>query len=136
MKVVLGAEAVPVGKYSRDALRNLSRADGFDAGFARHVLANVVSEEENVKSVVGKVQLGEADAGVCYRSDVTPAVSRHVRVLAIPDSVNVLATYPIAVLRGTPRAALAREFVALVVSPRGQRVLERHGLIPVAASAP
>lgn len=136
VKVVLGAEAVPVGKYSRDVLRNLSRATGFDAGFARRVLANVVSEEENVKSVVGKVQLGEADAGLCYRSDVTRGVSRYVRVLAFPDSVNVLASYPIAVLRDTPRAALAREFVALVVSARGQSVLERRGLIPAPVSAP
>ena len=136
VKVVLGAEAVPVGKYSRDALQNLSRTEGFGPDFARRVLANVVSEEENVRSVVGKVQLGEADAGICYRSDVTRGVSRFIQVLSIPDSTNVLATYPIAVLRGTPRGPLAREFVSLVVSPRGQRVLERHGLIPAAAAAP
>src|SRR6266540_2943795 len=75
VKLVLGAEAVPVGKYSREVLQNLSRSEAFDAAFARRVLANVVSEEENVKSVVGKVQLGEADAGLCYRSDVTRAVA-------------------------------------------------------------
>ena len=136
VKLVLGAEAVPVGKYSREVLQNLSRAEGFGAGFARRVLANVVSEEENVKSVVGKVQLGEADAGLCYRSDVTRAVSRFVRVLAIPDSANVLATYPIAVLRGAPRGGLAQDFMALVLSASGQRVLERHGLTPAAASTP
>src|SRR5207247_7756162 len=61
VKLVLGAPAVPVGQYSREALRNLSRIDGFGADYARRVLANLVSEEENVKSVVGKVQLGEAD---------------------------------------------------------------------------
>jgi len=134
VKLLLGAEAVPVGKYSREVLQNLSRAQGFGAAFARRVLANVVSEEENVRSVVGKVQLGEADAGLCYRSDVTPAVARFVRVLPIPDSANVLAAYPIAVLRGAPRGGWAQEFLALVLSPPGQRVLERHGLVP--ASAP
>ena len=55
------------------------RAPGFPPEYDRRVLANVVSQEENVKRVVGKVQLGEADAGVVYRSDVTPAVSRYVR---------------------------------------------------------
>jgi molybdate transport system substrate-binding protein len=134
VKLVLGAEAVPVGRYSRETLERLSRTAEFDPGFARRALANVVSEEENVKAVVGKVQLGEADAGICYRSDVTPQAARAVRVLVIADSVNVLATYPIAVLRGAPRGALAREFVALVTSPAGQHVLERHGLIPAAAA--
>ena len=97
------------------------------------MLANVVSQEENVKSVVSKVQLGEADAGVVYRSDVTPAVARYVSEIEIPDASNVIASYPIAVLRGAADQALAREFVALVRSQTGQRVLEQHGLLPAAA---
>jgi len=79
-KVVVAAEAVPAGKYSREALEKLSTAPGFPPEYARRVLANVVSQEENVKAVVAKVQLGEADAGLVYRSDVTPSVSRYVRV--------------------------------------------------------
>jgi molybdate transport system substrate-binding protein len=136
VKLVICAEAVPAGRYGREVLANLARAEGFDAGFARRALANVVSEEENVRSVVGKVQIGEADAGLCYRSDVTRSVSRYVRVLPIPDSLNVLATYPVAVLVGSPREELAREFVALVLSARGQAALEKHGLIPGATAAP
>jgi molybdate transport system substrate-binding protein len=132
VKIVLGAEAVPVGTYSREVLENLSRTVGFEASFSRRVLANVVSEEENVKSVVGKVQLGEADAGLCYRSDVTPPVARFVRVFTIPDSANVLATYPIAVLGASAHAEAAKAFVALVTSPHGQELLRRRGLIPVA----
>jgi molybdate transport system substrate-binding protein len=136
VKLVICAEAVPAGRYGREVLANRARAEGFDAGFARRALANVVSEEENVRSVVGKVQIGEADAGLCYRSDVTRSVSRYVRVLPIPDSLNVLATYPVAVLVGSPREELAREFVALVLSARGQAALEKHGLIPGATAAP
>jgi len=136
VKVVMGAEAVPVGAYGRAVLRNLSRARGFDPDFARRVLANVVSEEESVKSVVGKVQLGEADAGLAYRSDVSPALARVVRVLEIPDSANVIASYPIAVLRDARAPGRAREFVALVLSAAGQRALERHGLMPAASLAP
>jgi len=134
VKVVLGAEAVPVGAYSRQVLRNLSSTPGFDPDFGRRVLANVVSEEENVKGVVGKVQLGEADAGMVYRSDVTPALVRFVHVLEVPDSANVLATYPIALLRGSRSPDAAREFLARVLSPGGQRMLRRRGLLPAAAA--
>ena len=132
VKVVIGAQAVPVGTYSREALEKLGRTQGFPRDFARRVLANVVSEEENVKSVVGKVQLGEADAGLVYRSDVTRALARFVRVFEIPDSANVIASYPIAVIKDAPEAEPARAFVALVLSPEGQGILRRHGLIPAA----
>ena len=130
LKLVIAAEAVPVGAYSREVLRRLSRLEGFDSDFARRVLANLVSEEENVKAVVGKVQLGEADAGMVYRSDVTPTLRRFVRELAIPDSANLLASYPIAVLKDAPQPEAARAFVDAVLSPEGQALLARHGLIP------
>jgi molybdate transport system substrate-binding protein len=136
VKLVLGAEAVPVGAYSREVIRRLAKSEGFVPAYATRVLANVVSEEENVKSVVGKVQLGEADAGLCYQSDVTPPVARFVRVLEIPDAANVLATYPIAVVANAPAGERARAFVSYVRSPEGQRALERHRLIPVAAETP
>ena len=90
IKLVLGAEAVPVGKYSREVIQNLERAPGFPEGYSAKVLGNVVSQEENVKSVVAKVQLGEADAGFVYRSDVTPQVARYLTVLEIPKDANVL----------------------------------------------
>jgi molybdate transport system substrate-binding protein len=104
---------------------------GFGADFARRVLGNVVSEEESVRGVVSKVQLGEADAGIAYVSDVTPAVSRQVRILGIPDAANVVATYPVAVLKEARYPALARELVAFLLSPEGQRLLERFGLMGI-----
>src|SRR3954471_9650544 len=73
-KIVMAAEAVPAGKYSREAVRKLAGAPGFPPEYELSVLANVVSQEENVKAVVAKVQLGEADAGLVYQSDVTPVV--------------------------------------------------------------
>ena len=73
--------------------------------YARRVLANVVSEEENVKSVVGKVQLGEADAGIVYRSDVTPRVARYVRVFDDPRlRERASRRYPIAAGQGRAAA--------------------------------
>jgi molybdate transport system substrate-binding protein len=134
-KLVLAAAAVPAGKYSRAALANLVGAEGYPQDYDRRVLANVVSQEENVKSVVAKVQLGEADAGIVYRSDVTPRVARYVRVFEIPDPYNPIATYPIAVLASAGNAEAAHQFVALVTSQQGQAVLQRHGLLPAAGAA-
>jgi molybdate transport system substrate-binding protein len=133
LKLVLAGESVPAGRYSREVLAKLAAAPGFPARYAARALANLVSEEENVKGVVAKVQLGEADAGLAYRSDVTPAVAARVRVLEIPDERNVLAEYPIAVAVGAADAAGAREFVAQVLSAEGQRILARHGLLPGSA---
>jgi len=130
-KVVLAAEQVPVGKYSREALKKLADSPSFPPDYDRRVLGNVVSQEENVKSVVSKVQLGEADAGIVYRSDVTPAVSRYVSELEIPEASNVIAEYPIAVVKSAPNAESARQFVTLVRSSEGQRVLQAHRFIPV-----
>ena len=131
VKFVTTAAAVPVGRYSRQVLEKLSGAPGFAADFDTRVRRNVVSEEENVKAVVTKVQLGEADAGIVYQSDVTPALRGKVRVLDIPDAYNVVASYPIAVLKKAPNAEAAQEFVELVLSEEGQRVLSEHGLMPV-----
>jgi molybdate transport system substrate-binding protein len=133
-KVVLAAEQVPVGKYSREALEKLAASSGFPPDYDRRVLANVVSQEENVKGVVSKVQLGEADAGMVYRSDVTPAVGRYVREFEIPDASNVIAEYPIAVVKSARNGEAARQFVTLVRSVEGQRVLRAHGLIPITAT--
>ena len=131
IKLVLGAEAVPVGKYSREVIQSLSRQNGFPTGYADRVLANVVSQEENVKSVVAKVQLGEADAGLVYRSDVTRQVARYLTVLEIPDEANVLASYPIVVLAEAEDPEAARAFVELVLGSEGRAALTRHGLMPV-----
>jgi len=135
LKLVLGAEAVPVGKYSREALDRLRGAPGFGTDYSKRVLRNLVSEEENVKAVVSKVQLGEADAGIVYVSDVTPPVRKAVRTIEIPDPYNVVAAYPIAVLRQSQQPAAARAFVEYITSAEGQAVLARHGLLPAEAAA-
>jgi molybdate transport system substrate-binding protein len=135
-KLVLAADQVPVGKYSREVLKQLAAGPNFPPDYDRRVLANVVSQEENVKSVVSKVQLGEADAGIVYRSDVTPAVERYISELQIPPASNVTAEYPIAVVKAARNAEGGRRFVELVRSPAGQRILESHRFIPVTASEP
>jgi molybdate transport system substrate-binding protein len=132
IRFVTCPDAVPVGHYTRIVLGKLSHQPGFDADYWTRVIANIVSEEENVKSVAGKVQIGEADAGIVYRSDVTPSLTRYVRVLEIPEAANVMASYPIATLRSAARPEDAAAFVDLVQSPDGQRILARWGFIPAA----
>lgn len=133
LKLVRAADAVPAGTYSRAVLQNLSRRPGFGSDYARRVLANVVSEEENVKGVVAKVQLGEADAGIVYRSDVTPGLAARLRVLDIPAAANVVASYPIVELGASGAPATARAFVELVRGAEGRAILAKHGLTPPAA---
>jgi len=132
VKLVLTNKEVPVGNYSRQALAKMSQDAAFGSEFATHVLANLVSEETNVRQVVAKVQLGEAHAGIVYASDVTPAVRGAVQVLAIPDPLNVIAHYPIAVVHDAPNAAGARAFIDYVLSPAGQTILTKHGFLAVA----
>jgi len=133
VKLVLTNKEVPVGNYSRQALAKMSQDAAFGAEFATRVLANLVSEETNVKQVVAKVQLGEADAGIVYSSDVTPAVRGAVQVLAIPEPFNVIANYPIAVVHDAPNAAGAHAFIDYMLSPAGQAILTKHGFLAVAS---
>ena len=128
VKLVLAAESVPAGAYARRMLRALAQQPGFAPDFADRVLRNVVSNEENVRAVLGKVQLGEADAGVIYRSDITPGARRFVAVLEIPEGANPLVLYPIVALKGD-HVPTARDFVALVRSHYGQSVLRQHGFL-------
>jgi molybdate transport system substrate-binding protein len=119
VKLVLAAEDVPVGDYAREMLAN--------EGIAAEALENVVSNEDDVKGVVQKVALGEADAGIVYRTDVTDAVASDLEVIEVPHDVNVVAVYPIAALAGS--SADAREFVAYVLGP-GQDTLQAAGFLP------
>jgi len=126
-RLVLGSPASPIGGYTAQVLE---RADAqLDAGFRAAVEARVVSYELNVRQVLAKVELGEADAAIVYRSDATAAGAR-LRQLPIPPALNVQASYPIAVLRQAPHARLAAEFVALVRGPTGQAELARAGFLP------
>ncbi|OGO43092.1 MAG: molybdate ABC transporter substrate-binding protein, partial [Chloroflexi bacterium RBG_16_57_9] len=128
LKLVVAGKNVPVGKYTREALARMSQDAAFGHDFAEKVLRNVVSEEDNVRQVVAKVRLGEADAGFVYVSDVGPSVRPAVSTLAIPDTYNTVATYLIATLAESAQPDLAQRFVDFVLSPTGQTILERHGL--------
>jgi len=123
-RLVVGAPEVPIGEYTVRILEAASRRYG--PAFGAAVESRVASRELNVRQVLAKVALGEADAAIVYRTDAL-ASRGAVEVISIPPELNVVAEYPIAVLRGAPQAGLARAFVELVLSSAGQAVLARHG---------
>src|ERR1041384_4584469 len=123
VKLVLAAEEVPVGKYARQAFDQMSGQFGND--FKDKVLANVVSNEDNVRQVVAKVQLGEADAGIVYTSDTVAAPD--LKTIEIPMEENVIAKYPIAPLIKSANPDLARAFIDYVLSSDGQNILQKWG---------
>ena len=130
LKLILAAKEVPVGHYSQQFLDKTAQDPALGAGFKTAVLRNVVSYEENVRAVLSKVLLGEADAGIVYSSDVSPDNASRLGELEIPDTLNVLATYYIAPVQSTTHAKLASAFVASALSPAGQEILKKYGFIP------
>lgn len=124
-RLVIGTDNVPAGIYARRVLD--AAAARFGRAFAADVRQRIVSEESNVRLVRAKVELGEADAAIVYRTDAT-AIS-DVAVVPIPQGLNVRATYPIGIVAGSERQALARRFVDFVLGEHGQRILTRHGFV-------
>jgi molybdate transport system substrate-binding protein len=131
VKLVTSQPDVPIGQYTVSLLDRASRDPAFGAAFRERVEANIVSRESDVRAVVSKVQLGEADAGIVYATDSTPSVRAQLQQVAIPDELNTLARYPIAVARGSNPEA-GRRFTEFVLSPAGQQVLARWGFLPAA----
>lgn len=97
IRVVVADGNVPVGRYTAQVLEKMSQEGVYGDDFQKRVHANTVSQETNVRNVLMKVILGEADAGFVYATDVVTSQEK-VNVLPIPDRVNIVAVYPIAVL--------------------------------------
>jgi molybdate transport system substrate-binding protein len=127
VQLIVADAAVPVGHYSQEMLELASSQPEFGPQFKEKVLENVVSYEENVRAVLTKVILGEADAGVVYLSDFIGAQGENIEMVAVPQEINVSASYYIAPLSNGPNKDLGEEFLNLVLSPQGQEILNRYG---------
>jgi molybdate transport system substrate-binding protein len=127
VRLVLAGPDVPIGKYSREILTNASQAaTGLSPDFSEKVLANLKSNEANVRAVLTKVQLGEADAGIVYKTDAAVAANE-VKQIKIPDAYNVVAQYPIAVTKSAKNTPGARAWIAFLASPDGQAITAMYG---------
>lgn len=129
LKIVLANKDVPIGAYALDVLAKASELPEYTETFSPTVLANVVSYEENVRAVLSKVSLGEADAGIVYTTDAVTITDGSIATLDIPDALNTIATYPIAVTKRSKQAELAQKFVDYVLSDVGQAVLAKYGFV-------
>jgi molybdate transport system substrate-binding protein len=129
-RIVVGAPEVPIGAYTAQILQKAAAKLG--TSFGARVQARIVSRELNVRQVLAKIVLGEADAGIVYRSDALAAKGK-VSLIEIPPELNVTAAYPIAALKHAPDPGLAAAFVALVRSPGGAAVLREAGFVPCPA---
>ncbi|MER6255000.1 molybdate ABC transporter substrate-binding protein [Streptomyces sp. NPDC001584] len=114
IKVVLAAPEVPVGRYSKEILDK------------QGVTVKPVSQEPNVRAVLSKVELGEADAGLVYKTDAETAKDKVVAV-DIPDDQNAVASYPAATVKDSKNAAAADAFVTWLAGPEGQKYLQDAG---------
>jgi molybdate transport system substrate-binding protein len=121
VKIVIGDPSVPVGSYTRTVLNNL--------GISAAVLKNVVSQETDVRSVLGKVALGEADAGFVYITDAR-TVPGKVKLIAIRESAQPHVVYEVAVVKNSPHLQAAYGYVTRLIRPAAQRELERAGFGP------
>jgi molybdate transport system substrate-binding protein len=127
LKLVIANQDVPAGAYARQVFAAMEKDPAFGAGFSAAVLDNVISLESNVKQVVAKVELGEADAGVVYGTDVTPSVAPRLATVGIPLQFNVVAEYPIALTTEARNRRAAEAFIDFVMSTTGQAVLRSWG---------
>ncbi len=128
LRIVVADPAVPAGQYTLRALNSMAGDAAWGAPFRDAVLGNIVSREENVRAVLAKVEIGEADAGFVYQSDASQSAC--LARLDIPPEHNPLAEYPIAALLASPMPQWRRQFIDFVRSASGQATLEAHGFLP------
>ena len=124
-KLVLTQDGVPIAEYAKKILANADSEYG--GNLEQQVMNNIVSREANVRASANRVSLGEADATFVYITDVTLDIEDQVEVIEIPKELNVIATYPIATLKEASNSELAQQWIDLVLSDEGQRLLEEHG---------
>jgi molybdate transport system substrate-binding protein len=123
VKLAVGSKGVPVGDYTRQVLARLP------SGQEKAIVANIRSEEPDVKGVVGKLTQGAVDAGFVYRTDVK-AAGGELKAIALPARLQPKVAYGAAVVKGAKEPELARRYVAGLVSKPGQDALRKAGFLP------
>lgn len=130
LRLVIADQAVPAGAYTMQFLDLAARDANLGEAFRRGFLENVVSYEENVRAVLTKVIIGEADAGIVYSTDFESVKNEHILAFEIPEELNVTASYVLAPINDSLQPGLAKSFIEFILSPRGQAVLGENGFLP------
>jgi molybdate transport system substrate-binding protein len=130
VKIIAAGDEVPITKYATRVVDELAKEPGYPADFAGAYAANVVSKEEDVTSVVAKIEIAEGDAGIVYVTDAK--ASDEVTPIDVPDSANVRATYDGVVVKASRNGAAAKAFLEWFAGPDGQAILSDLGFLPPA----
>ena len=131
VSIAVAAQEVPAGAYTLNALDLMAASPDFLDDFAASVLANVVTNETNVRAVAQKVALGEVDAGLIYETDAAAdQYAGSFRLIEIPLQFNPAAQYPIASLTTAVYPEVAQAFIAFIQSDAGQAILREYGFAP------
>jgi molybdate transport system substrate-binding protein len=123
LKIDVANPSVPVGSYTLQILKNMN--------LTARVTPNVVSQETDVREVLGKVALGQADAGFVYATDARTVANR-VKVIKLPAWAQPKVTYALAVVSRSENKAAAQAFVKKVLGKAGQAALLKAGFLPLA----
>jgi molybdate transport system substrate-binding protein len=126
LRIVAAGDNVPITRYAAELVANLAADPGAPVGFADAYAANVVSREDNVRSVLAKIEIGEGDAAIVYETDAT--ASDDVTTIAVPDEANVEAEY--AVVAMADASSHAQAFVRWLLGDAAQAILAQHGFRP------
>jgi molybdate transport system substrate-binding protein len=127
LRIIAAGDAVPITKYAAELVGNLAKLAGYPADFAAAYAANVASKEDNVKAVIGKVELGEGDAAIVYVTDA--AASTKVKTIEVPDEANVPAGYAGVVVGASKQQEPARTFLGWLTSPDGRAIFQQLGFL-------
>jgi molybdate transport system substrate-binding protein len=133
VRVVAAGPEVPITRYATAVIESLAAASDDPAALVAAVTSNTVSEEDNVRAVLTKIELGEGDAAIVYQTDA--ASSGEVESISIPAAADVPATYVAVMVADAPQPALAAEFLAFLTSPEAQVILTHHGFLPASQVA-
>lgn len=129
VKIIAALDTVPITKYAKQLVANLAALPGAPAGFEAAYAANVASQEENVGGIVGKVELGQGDAGIVYVTDAK--ASAKVKTISItPETANIRATYAGVVVKASGRQAAAETFLNWIAGADGRAILAGFGFLP------
>lgn len=130
VKILIPGRTIPAGDYALEILDHISHDPAFTQDYSKNVIQNVVTYEDTISAVVGKVLRGEADAGIVYATDIARGIKDYLGSIAIPESLNVSVSFSIAIIASSPNLELAQEFRDFLLSPEGQTILAQYGFLP------